>query len=555
MARPLRSPPSPSPTGRPRALGPAGLIVVVAVFLALALPLLPCTVDDAWITFRYAWNWAHGPGPYFNSGEHVEGYSNFLLMALLTPVVALGGATAALPAAKAIGLVSALAMLLGAWAVARSLAGATKSTAPAADVAGVVAAGLLACAPGFALNAVNGLETTLFGALVVWGTYGFATGRPRAGATGLALAALTRPEGPLVFAVCWLLVVVDGLLSAKRIGDAPRAARPARDWLVSAAIGAGVVGAHLLFRRLFYDGEWVPNTYFAKLGGSGDRLDYVLRGALPPVLGWVGALLALAGWAAAPRSARAALVAGGVALLGCLLPLYTGGDWMYGHRLIVPYLPLLLAVAAVGWLRLASRLAQTRPRLVPAILLAMLPVAWITQHTERSGLTRDVRLTATGARTGHAALGDWLATASRPGDAVVLMDIGQIGYRLREQRIVDVTGLTDRHIARSPGTFMAKRFDLDYVFRQRPRWIVLSFLASGEPYAPIAPGQAIHPFSEMEEALVSHPAFAGWYGEAPEPAVVSGDELEELASRLHARRVFRSAAPGHHYLLAVYERE
>jgi hypothetical protein len=186
----------------------------------------------------------------------------------------------------------------------------------------------------------------------------------------------------------------------------------------------------------------------------------------------------------------------------------------------------------------------------------MLPVAWLTQQVERNDLLRDVRLTATGARTGHAALAEWLATESRPDDAVVLMDIGQIGYRLREQRIVDVTGLTDRHIARSAGTFMAKRFDLDYVFHQRPRWIVLSFLASGEPYAPIAPGQAIHPFSEMEEALVSHPAFAGGYEQSPSPVVSSGDdELEALASRLHARRVFRSAAPGHHYLLAVYERE
>jgi hypothetical protein len=185
----------------------------------------------------------------------------------------------------------------------------------------------------------------------------------------------------------------------------------------------------------------------------------------------------------------------------------------------------------------------------------MLPVAWITQQAERSELTRDVRLTATGAHTGHAALAEWLASKSRPDDAVVLMDIGRIGYRLRDQRIVDVTGLTDRHIARSPGTFMAKRFDLDYVFRQRPRWIVLSFLASGEPYAAISPGQAIHPFSEMEQALVSHPAFAGWYDEGPAPVASSGDELELLASRLHARRVFRSAAPGHHYLLAVYERE
>ena len=560
MARTPRRPSPPTRPGSPAfsdvAVG-LGLVVLLAVFLMIALPLWTYTVDDAWITFRYSANWAAGLGPYFNAGEHVEGYSNFLLMGALAVLVRLGGPDVTLPVAKLLGLAAAAGMMAGAWAVARALASAAGERASGVWAAGLVAAGLVLCAPGFAVNAAAGLETSLYGCLVVWGTYGFATGHARAGAVTLGLAALTRPEGPLLFALAWALHGLAGLRpagAATGSGGAPSKPWDLGAWLVAAAIGAGLIGAHLLFRHAAYDGEWLPNTFHAKLGGSGDRVAYVLGGAVAPFLGIAGSLVALLGWALEPRTARVALVVAGVGIVGGALPLYTGGDWMLGHRLIVPYLPLLAALVCVGWLRLASHVPRSTQSLAIAALLLTLPAAWWSQRTERREVTSAALLTAMGTRTGHGELATWLAGEARPGEAVVLMDIGLIGFRLREQRIVDVTGLTDRTIARSPGEFMAKRFDLDYIFGQRPRWIVLSFLASGEPYAPIAPAQAIHPFSGMEERLAAHADFARHYVEPPRAPGANTDELENLATRLRARRVFRAAAPGRHYLLAVYSR-
>ena len=43
-------------------------------------------IDDAAISFQYAKNWSLGRGVVFNPGERVEGYTNFLWIALLTPV-------------------------------------------------------------------------------------------------------------------------------------------------------------------------------------------------------------------------------------------------------------------------------------------------------------------------------------------------------------------------------------------------------------------------------------------------------------------------------------
>src|SRR5579884_1934594 len=34
--------------------------------------------DDAYIPFRYAYNWVHGQGIVWNPGERVEGYTSFL---------------------------------------------------------------------------------------------------------------------------------------------------------------------------------------------------------------------------------------------------------------------------------------------------------------------------------------------------------------------------------------------------------------------------------------------------------------------------------------------
>ena len=70
--------------------------------------------DDAFITFRYSRFLASGLGPYYNVGEHVEGYTNFLWMLLLEPVIQFGGADRVLLAAKLIGVVSAAAQSLGA---------------------------------------------------------------------------------------------------------------------------------------------------------------------------------------------------------------------------------------------------------------------------------------------------------------------------------------------------------------------------------------------------------------------------------------------------------
>ena len=57
--------------------------ILLIVFILLSYHYISNSVDDTYITFRYSRNLAHGFGPVYNPGERVEGYSNFLFMALI----------------------------------------------------------------------------------------------------------------------------------------------------------------------------------------------------------------------------------------------------------------------------------------------------------------------------------------------------------------------------------------------------------------------------------------------------------------------------------------
>lgn len=560
-------PPGPAPPAapaRPGVLLPVpplllalALLLVAGLFIALAGMFTANTVDDAWITFRYSRQWALGHGPYFNPGEHVEGYSNFLLMLVLTPVIAWGGAGAALPAAKAIGLASGVLAVLGAGVLARRAAGDT----PWAGAAAIAAAGIVACVPGFAYHAMSGLETALYAALLTWGVVGLTSARPRAillGGVALAAAAITRPEGPAMFALAWLTVAGAMLLRRardRRAGTTPAA--PAWRPLVLAAIaGAGTILGQLAFRYAFYDGELVPNTYFAKLGGSGDRIRYVVDAVREAFLGPLGLLLAGLGVVLGGRAPRAWWTAALLGIAGALLPLALGGDWMHGSRLVMPYVPLLAAAVACAWGRLLGA-ARGIGAAANLILVLTVPIAFAIQARARDALASTAAIETTGARSGHGGLATWLAAQARPGEQVVLMDIGEVGYHAIAQRIVDVTGLTDRVIARSPGTFMAKTFDLAYVFDRRPEFIVLTFFGRGDLLAAVDAGAPLYPFSEMESRLASHPAFERDYFRAPPaaPAAAGLAGLDGLRRFFGADAVFPYATPGRRYVLVAYRRK
>ena len=153
-----RTAPAPPDTGgRPRTrLGLADHLTFASLWIPYLLLVRRFwfVTDDAYITFRYARNFARGLGPLFNVGEEppVEGYSNFLWMCLAALVERLGGNVEFWPnvASTAIGT-------LFLYVVFRVLRTRLELSLPVS--AGALA--LLATHPPFTVYSSSGLATTI----------------------------------------------------------------------------------------------------------------------------------------------------------------------------------------------------------------------------------------------------------------------------------------------------------------------------------------------------------------------------------------------------------
>jgi arabinofuranosyltransferase len=311
--------------------GAVGFGVRVALIAALGLLVAHAwsyrfLTDDAFISFRYARNLSLGHGLVFNpGGERVEGYTNFLWVILIAFARRLGVAPELSSVAMSLMATALLGALVGLVSLGRRVAGV-----PAWLV--VVAPLLLAVTRSVAVWSTSGLETRLFELLVIAGLLLLIRERERfvrADATGarsagplapwlLGLACLTRPEG-FFFALGGALAVA--------LWAASRRAFDVRRFMLTWLPCILLVLALVAFRRLYY-GEWVPNTYYAKVGG---RSWWSAGGLYLLAFG-----IEYAAWLWLPL-----VVLGAIAL-------HRASDRFTTWLLACAILPFLLSVAAIG---------------------------------------------------------------------------------------------------------------------------------------------------------------------------------------------------------------
>ncbi len=225
---------------------------ILIPLLAIAAHLIPGprTIDDAYITFRYARNLISGTGLVFNPGEHVLGTTTplySLLMAGLALVT--GGAQAPFPILA--WALNALAAAAGAYLLI--LLGASLGSRRA----GLAAAAVWAVAPMSVTFAIGGMETSLFIALMLATLYLHLSERPVAAAAFAALSLLTRPDA-LLFLLPLALERLRRSLPAGRLNPAPLriTAREATAFLIP-------VGTWAVFATLYY-GNPIPHSILAK---------------------------------------------------------------------------------------------------------------------------------------------------------------------------------------------------------------------------------------------------------------------------------------------------
>lgn len=315
----------------PTTLGSAMLVLaIVAVPLAVTLWRIRLPVDDAFISLRYAENWARHGHHGWNPDDHVEGYSNLLWTALLALLWHEGSTAVVL---RGLGAAALLVAIVSAHDAVCRICGARAAWLTTLILAGNWS--LLTSAP-------LGLETPL---VLAWLALVLrAAVRAHEGDRGAWL------EASIVTGL-GVLTRLDFVLLALPLLAAVWWSRRTVKALVSLVVPAGVLIAAGLGWNLARHGSLLPATAAAKLSvPAALRLASLLQG-----VSYVAAYLVLFGLGAfclyglrrprLPTSLMVGLLSSAAAW--SLYLVVIGGDWI-GFRLATPLALLLVPVGTAS---------------------------------------------------------------------------------------------------------------------------------------------------------------------------------------------------------------
>lgn len=410
-------------------------ILIVGCAIALITHVVPFarfTVDDAFIAYRYAENFAKGNGIVFNLGERVEGYSNFLWVMTLG-LLKKGGLDVIL-SSKLLGLLSLLSILVACYLMVRDLTQVTLY--PAGFM------WLLVTSFELVFFAVTGMETVFFAALLIWG--GFLFHRNDCNTSlGLALVsvaiALTRPEGVLFFPA---LVVFD-IMKHRRLSN---------KLFTAGVVFVSSYAVFLLWRYSYY-GYLLPNTFYAKppkissnlpvvISGFDDIYRYVASTGGPLLFGLTVLVIV--------KSKTREKVYPMLPILAVVLTFqfYSGGDWMESYRYLVPMLPAYLVIGVFGLWWLLNRMNLKRKRLT---FLAGITFLGLFNIGESASFyfQRDKYPNFVMTSEDLIPAAQWVGEHYPSDYTITCWRIGALAYYSRMDLIDTMWGLTDEYIAHS----------------------------------------------------------------------------------------------------------
>jgi arabinofuranosyltransferase len=388
-------------------------------------------VDDAYITYRYAANLLAHQGFVFNAGERVEGITNLLWAAIAAIGLRLGFAPDTFCVTVGLGL--ALCAVYELWRCCRLLG--------APSLAAGVSVTAVSAHPSYWLVAGNGLEAGLVTFLLTRMVRCVLSNRLlQAGLLGGALFA-TRPDAlsviPFVAAWHW---IYGPTRSVER--------RSSSHDLVSLVGLWSLIVAAITLGRLWYFGQWLPNTIRAKIPppGVAQALENAYHGA--SYLAHFGLaipvqLIAILIVLFVGPARRVLWLTVGLPALMVPAILINGGDWIPHHRLLIPYLPVLSiaigsAATALTDGRLPRGMRNATFLLLPLVLLPLgLDMLRDQEWRLRPAITTQLDPVCWGP------LSDRLATVLTADDRVAVEVLGIVGYQNPRVYVHDMLSLTD----------------------------------------------------------------------------------------------------------------
>jgi hypothetical protein len=448
-------------------------LLAVTIFLFHSGYLYNFTVDDAYISFRYADNLAQGKGIVYNVGERQEGYSNFLWIILLAIFSWLG--ISPVIASKFLSIIFGVGICI----LTLKLSQLFEKENVFLNFAAVL---LLVVNNSFALWTVSGMETAFYTFLLLLACYLFLrdtdSKKIYVSAFCFLLVALTRPEGIIFFSLPVLFIIYDLFISHAEFRR--------KFFIIYLLILAIPFSVYLVWKFLYF-GTIIPNPFYAKFQAP-LRLDYQpgipkLRMAfhyitqalqqhnLLVTIPFLGILFGM------KKEGREKLIfMGCVILLQFFFIFSVGGDWMPSYRFVVPVLPFIYLLFQEG---ISTSLVWLRNRCFNLCLFVTILGMCLANFPPSKADHYEYSKSKEGAVKRISEFGVWLQR-SFPSHYTVAYTEAGIPMYYSNLRLLDVLGLISRDIAKIWYTCPDDYWELNrrvvnYVLEKKPELIILVF--------------------------------------------------------------------------------
>ena len=425
--------------------------------------------DDSYITLSAARNLLLKGSLFLDPDHPLAGVTSPLHVAV---VAALGVLTGIENASRAVGIAAHLMIAIAAFFLGRYY-GRTR-------LAGIVSCVLVSLSGSFGYHQLNGMETTLFAALVAWTWCLGLKDHPsfaRLAALGafLAAAVLTRPEG-------WFLVAAvyaDLGLRFVREREKKNLVR-----LVFSAILMLALISPYLAANLHYTGHFLPTTAGAKAAFFKVANRGMAPGIVSTLLGifklcirlpLLIPLFVLGLWDHLnQKPVRPAIFIFVLIFYASYLFRFGAGLNMYWLRYQMPVLLVYIVFASAGFSglldRLASKARSLAPRRVAAGLCFFLVLSMSAYEVSR--MLKHYQDDVDSSTTVIIPAARWVRDNTRPEALIAAHDIGGL-YYFSARKILDLVGLTDADMAALHSKDVSRRLLWEHLARRRPDYLVV----------------------------------------------------------------------------------
>jgi len=405
------------------------------------------TSDDAYISLTYARNLAKGSGLVFNPGEPIYGFTNSGWTVIISLFFRALPEQHAIVGIKLLALAASLSTMALLYHMTRKQTGA--------EIAARLLTVLWVLQPWDVAEAMNGLETPMYGLLLLASLYMCLETRWWLMGCGLGVATLMRPEASTLF----VLVMVHRFVEhkARALADLARG---------MAAFGLAVLPWYLYSGNVY--GTWLPNSFFEKLNPTLVSPRHILSQLILVVVSYLPLCLAVV-WRldSAGRNLHEHKVVNvffiwAAGMMGYYLMIPAFVRYFVGPSLIILF---CFAKPLNQWVH---GLEAVSPGKFQPFQFVMTLVVGYSVLWGASGSLANLyfyKRSSEGFRDIHVYTAKWIAENTAPSAIVATHDVGAMGF-YSKRYILDTTGLVsgrDQSVFSSPQEWL-KNKKPDYLF-------------------------------------------------------------------------------------------